>query len=108
MDDLDLNFKWVNRELEKFEVVDWLLDQPETLTMITHQEVDHVASCIMSIYNWRHDNMKMGHFCTALMRNDLVGAAGCADGTNKKALFLYAMFMYNVLPANWREWLKDE
>lgn len=39
-----------------------------------------------------------GHFLTAILSNDLAGAANRADAENQAALFAYAYFLYNYAP----------
>lgn len=41
---------------------------------------------------------EFGGFMTAILANDLVGAASRADGQNRNLLFEYASYLYNDLP----------
>lgn len=43
-----------------------------------------------------------GSFITAVLANDLIGAAGAADWINQQLLFQYAQFLY-WLPGQYRE-----
>lgn len=53
----------------------------------------------------------LGHFLTAVLENDLMGAMGHADETSRANLFEICRYVYNVLPrgcwgsaANVRAW----
>lgn len=58
---------------------------------------------------------KVGDFLTAVLSNDLFGAAGRADSQNQRVLPEICKFIYNNLPNNsWgspeivKEWLKND
>ena len=47
---------------------------------------------------WIQDGLWPGGFLTAVLQNDLVGAAMHADQINRYRLFEYADFLYNEAP----------
>jgi hypothetical protein len=55
-----------------------------------------------SLIAYRDEGKPVGHFLTALLSNDLVGACGAADQTNLWLLPIYAAFLYNEMPS--RAW----
>jgi len=67
----------------------------------TLDEIDHIAMCMEHIYKWYHENYPIGDFLTAVVRNDFNSACFHADDTNRKALYLYALFFANKLPADY-------
>ena len=89
------------------EIREWVERQREA-NILMSDEVDHVAMCLHHIWQWYHENLPVGGFVSAVLRNDFCAACGRADDTNKRALPLYAMFVYNYLPADYREKAKAE
>ena len=70
---------------------------------LTSGELDHVAMCCEHIQKWYYEDYPLGHFLTAVVRNDLLNSCFYADDVNIKALKLYAYFLTWNLPADWRE-----
>jgi len=52
----------------------------------------YMQDALVSYFN---DHQSTGHFLTAVLENDLMGAMNHADSTNKKAIPAYAMWLYN-------------
>ena len=69
----------------------------------TSREFDHIAMCMHHIYMWYHDGYPIGDFLTAVVRNDFSKACFQADDVNRKALYLYALFLANRIPGDYRE-----
>jgi len=69
---------------------------------LTPDELDHVAMCCDHIMKWYYDGYPLGHFLTAVVRNNLIEATLQADDINIRALKLYAWFLTWNLPADWR------
>lgn len=69
---------------------------------LTSDELDHVAMCMEHIDKWYHEGYPLGHFLTAVVRNDFTEAVLRADAVNLKALKLYAWFLMWNIPADWR------
>ena len=70
---------------------------------LTPDELDHVAMCLEHISKWYYEDLPLGGFLSAIVRNDLMGAVFQADAVNSKALKLYAYFLTWNLPADWRQ-----
>jgi len=57
---------------------------------------DHIKQAMIDYYLY---NQPVGHFLTAVLKNDLKGALGRADAHNRRNLFSIVKFAYNELPA---------
>ena len=103
-----LHHKWLSGEISRSDVEAWLDYMIENNCPVRFDTLDvgHVADGIMSIYNFVTHGHPPGHFVSAVLRNDLVGAALSADRDNRQALWLYAAFLHHVAPGNWREWIE--
>jgi hypothetical protein len=64
---------------------------------------DHITMCLTHLVEWSDDGRPLGHFLSAVARNDLLSAGLYADDTNRKVLFLYSMFCYWFLPIGYVE-----
>ena len=67
------------------------------------KELDHVAMCMHHIYRWYQEDYPIGDFLKAVVKNDLCEAFFRADDANRKSLYLYALFLHNKLPADYRK-----
>ena len=65
-------------------------------------EMDHIAMCLHHIYRWYHEDYPIGDFLTAVVREQFSEACIRADDINRKALYLYALFLANKLPLGYR------
>ena len=70
---------------------------------LTLDELDHIAMCMHHIYKWYHKDYPIGVFLTAVVRNDFTEACFQADDINRTALYLYALFLANKLPMDYRK-----
>lgn len=66
-----------------------------------------------SMRRYVENHIAPGSFLTAILANDFITAAQCADSVNEHYLFAYAAFLYNELPPTCygsyeivREWLR--
>ena len=66
-------------------------------------EIDHIAMCMEHIYKWYSEDYPIGDFLTAVVRNDFCEACFHADDVNRRALYLYAIFLANKLPYDYRD-----
>ena len=64
-------------------------------------ELDHIAQCMYHIVLWYSDDYPIGKFLTAVVSNDFREACYQADNINRKALYLYAIFLANKLPLDY-------
>jgi len=69
----------------------------------TDDEIDHIGMCLHHIYRWYHDGYPIGDFLTSVVRNDFSEACFRADDINRKALYLYALFLANKIPFDYRD-----
>jgi len=103
--------KFVEKTLTKTDIKVWLKQQGQIKFLIerqalTEKNLDHIAMCMHHIYLAYHNIIPptgLGHFLTAVIQNDLVEACGRADSTNRLVLPLYATFLYNCVPMDYRE-----
>ena len=72
-------------------------------TRFTADDLDHVAECMEHLVRWYFEDYPLGDFLTAVVKNNFTEACFRADEPNRKALYLYALFLYNKMPAEWRE-----
>ena len=92
--------------MDRTEIRQWVEDNTERGPVhLTPEELDHVAMCMDHLYQHYQGGRPVGDFLTAVVANDLDTASFRADDTNRKALYLYAMFMVNKVPLNDR-WSK--
>ena len=72
-------------------------------TQFTDDELDHVAMCLHHIDRWYHEGYPIGDFLTAVVRDEFVNACCLADDTNRKALYIYALFVHNKLGDDYKK-----
>ena len=53
-----------------------------------------------ALVRYYEDGLMPGSFLTAVLCNDLMGAVGRADSTNRECLNDICAFVYNAMPAN--------
>lgn len=70
---------------------------------LTLDELDHIAMCMHHIYKWYYEGYPIGGFLSAVVRNDFSEACLLADGANRKALYLYALFVLNKIPWDYKK-----
>ena len=52
-----------------------------------------------AVSRWIMHGISPGSFLLAVLRNDLRGAAECADDENRRLLYQYVFFLYNYAPS---------
>jgi len=92
--------RMTRQEIEK-----WALGEPET-ELLTPDETNHVIDCLEALMRWYWDDVPVGDFLEAVLRNDFGEVCGRADGTNRKVLSLYDKFLYNCIPADYKDKVK--
>lgn len=88
--------------MTRTEIREWVEDNTTLMpeTHFTEGELAHIAMCMEHLYEWGHGRWPdLGHFLGAVADNNFKVACTRADDTNRKALYLYALFMYNKMPA---------
>lgn len=86
------------------EITEWVIDNarglmPETYFMA--EDLGYISMCMEHIVKWYYEDYPLGHFLTAVVQNDFRKACTRADDINRKALYLYALFMYNKVPGDY-------
>lgn len=92
--------------MNESDIREWVEENAEGLmpeTQFTLDELDHIAMCIYHIYRWYEENYPIGGFLTSVVRNDFMEACLKADDVNRKALYLYALFLANKIPFDYRK-----
>ena len=105
MESSDILEKWVAESLTYDDIHNYLLDNHEAGQWDLHYGVDkddlsHVASGCLSIYQAEKKGIPPGGFIKAVMNNDLRAATARADFTNKSLLWVYTIFLDNCVPIN--------
>jgi hypothetical protein len=89
--------------LDREEISKWLKTETKEMDLSTDQ-FDHILNCLEKITKWYDSEVNcLGHFLTAIVKNDFVGAITRADLTNMKAIRIYAYFVLWCLPADYIE-----
>jgi len=93
--------KWVKHTLTVEDIEAWLGPEAEANKVeLTPEQRNRVARSIHKIYETvegiRPDYL--GHFLTAVRKNDYTEALARADMTNRRALILYLKYFYNQAP----------
>jgi len=91
---------------KKLSIKKWLREQGHVkylmeMGVLNESDLNHIANCMHAIFDWYWNDRPLGHFLTAVVRNDFVDACGRADSTNKLVLPVYATFLYNLVPADY-------
>jgi len=69
---------------------------------LQENEIEHITMCLDHLVKWYYEDYPIGNFLTAVVKNDFTEACFQADGTNRKSLYLYALFLANKLPFDYR------
>ena len=92
--------------MDNEQIKDWTKANSEGLMLpmtFTDDEIDHISMCLEHIVKWYEEDYPLGSFLTAVVRNDFCEACLRADDINIRALYLYALFLHNRLPSDWRK-----
>lgn len=82
----------------------WVVSNVKSLLpdiLFTPDEIDHVSTCLEHLYKHYREGYPIGDFLSAVADNNLSEAVVCADDVNRKALYLYVLFLANELPYPW-------
>ena len=91
----------------KEDIETWIEQYPIYLAL-TKEEQHHIVYCLGRLVK-AYENATtadLGHFLKAVAHNNFVDAVTIADNLNLRCIYLYAMFLNNLLPMNWEEVLK--
>ena len=92
--------------MKQSDIRQWVGSNARGLMVETHftdEELDHITMCLHHIYRWYHEDYPLGGFLSAVVRNDFREACFRADGINRKAFYLYALFLANKIGYDYRE-----
>ena len=93
-------------KMNETDIRQWVESNAEGLmpdTQFTLDELDHIAMCMHHIYKWYHEGYPIGDFLTSVVRNDFSEACFKADDVNRRALYLYALFLANKIGYDYRD-----
>ena len=70
--------------------------------MFGETDYDQVPNSYMTeaVKRYVEEGEAVGHFLTALLSNDLVGAFSRADGSNREKMWDWVKFLWNEVPSN--------
>ncbi len=88
--------------MNQTEIREWVKRNKGDITLTT-EDIYHVAMCLEHIQKWYFEGYPLGSFLTAIVNDNFCEACFRADDINLRALKLYAYFMHNHLPDDWRE-----
>ncbi len=66
-------------------------------------EIEHISMCMEHISKWYFEGYPLGDFLTAVVKDKFMRACLLADNINRKALYLYALFLANKIGYDYRE-----
>ena len=92
--------------MEQSEIRQWAESNARGLMLeanFTDEELDHIAMCMHHIWLWYFEDYPLGDFLTAVVQDKLAETCFRADDINRKALFLYALFLSNKIGYDYRE-----
>jgi len=92
--------------MDRIDIEKWVEDNAVGLMPeipLAPDEIKHIAMCMEHISKWYFEDYPIGDFLSAVVRNDFCQACIRADDINRKALYLYALFLYNKIPGDWRK-----
>jgi len=92
--------------MSREEVIHWALNEHETKG-ISVEDFDHIVHCLHDICLWYDEGRPLGDFLTAVLKNNFMEARGRADDVNGKVLHLYAKFIYNNLPMDYKQRIRS-
>lgn len=91
---------WVEEELAALE---------GEAIILGYRERACIVQCLWGIMQWyvTKNSSYLSNFTEAVVTNDFREACFIADSTNAKVLPLYARFLYNCMPADYRELARE-
>ena len=92
--------------MEQLDIRQWVESNAKALmveTDFTDKELDHISMCMHHIYRWYYEDYPIGDFLTAVVRDKFSVACFKADDINRKALYLYALFLANKIGYDYRK-----
>jgi len=91
--------------MEQSDIREWVESNTTIVieTRFSSNELDHIAMCLHHIYRWYHEGYPIGGFLTAVVQDKFAETCFRADDINRKALYLYALFLANKIGYDYRD-----
>lgn len=71
---------------------------------LSEEDITHITSILYNIVLWYYDRPSgLGGFGSHILRNDFRKAVLNADNVNLRAIRIYALFMFNIMPQDYIE-----
>ncbi len=89
--------------LDALGIREWVVSNVKLMSDTTFilDGVDHLVLCLEHLYRHYTEGYPIGDFLSAVADNSLSEAVVRADDVNRKALYLYVLFLANELPYPW-------
>lgn len=89
--------------LDSLRIREWVISHVKLMPSIslTLDDIDHLVSCLEHLYFHYTEGYPIGGFLSAIADNNLSESVVRADDVNRKALYLYVLFLANELPYSW-------
>jgi len=89
--------------LDSLRIREWVISNVRLISNTTFNldDLDHLVLCLDHLYRHYTEGYPIGDFLSAVADNNLSEAVAGADDVNRKALYLYALFLANKLPYPW-------
>ena len=102
--------KWVERTLERDEVMLYIKDQilPMRADKPGANNTRNIATLCHTLYLWSIGKSGLGHFLQAVVDNNWGRICDHADEVNARYHWVYRMFLYNCAPANWKRGTQND
>ena len=94
--------------MTKEEIREWVEGELEYEGLLPEDTLNHLTMCLEHITFWYNKGYPIGSFLTAVLQNDFMRATCLADDINRKYLYVYAKFIYDRLPADYKERIASE
>lgn len=92
--------------MDRDKIRNWVTQNAEGLMPdipFTPNELDHISMCMEHILKWYYEDYPIGDFLTSVVKNDFCEACYHADNVNRRALYLYAIFLANKIPFDYKD-----
>ena len=89
--------------LDSLRIREWVVSNVKLMPDVntTLDDLDHIVNCLEHLYHHYTAGSPIGDFLSAVADNNLAEAVVRADDVNRKALYLYVLFLANELPYSW-------
>ncbi len=99
----DLTKDWVAGTLDPGTIHTYLTENFGAHKLMSDQALEHVVRLCHLLFAWSVRKSPLGSFLQAVVKNDLSEAVHTADDVNRRHLWIYPAFLYNVAPHGWKD-----